>query len=574
MEIILFLSHLLPLLLLQLFSSSAYNPPDKYFLNCGSKTVTELRNNRRFIGDAKARHWSIYPGKSKKVKNDTILKSVNEIYGTARVYNKPTWYVFGDIDPNGTYVVRLHFFPTLPEIMSQAKFNVSVSCGFQLLSNFSIGNDLKTAVVKEFTFEIEERAFGIKFSPMESSMAFVNAIELFLVPGDIKPESAFPISPEVRMNGTKYFLDSQAFQSVYRVWMGHWEITPDYDTLWRIWLPGSKFMAPQSLATTFIYDKRLKYTGDGQIYVAPSSVFTTAKTLDLDTTTSSRNLNLTWCFKLKKKSKYFLRLLWCNIFPNSTTFNFNLFIGVNHTSLKNTDVTDQNSSGLPFWYEFIIATDSSGFFNVGIAVNKKDPLSRVFLNGIEIMELIDKSFVGVVDLRIEEEKQSPKMIIVGVCIGGVVIIIALIIGLAMFCFTGEQKSKEHSPLLLSQNDPSSKKIESIADLASNLNLELKIPFEILNDATDAFDNDKIIGIGGFGNVYVGKIGEKEVAVKRSQPGHGQGIKEFQTEIAIFSQIRHRFLVSLYGYVSPQLLSNIISVNFHKYNKTLKYLRLV
>ena len=347
--------------------------------------------------------------------------------------------------------------------------------------------------------------------------------------------------------------------------MGNWKITPDYDTLWRTWLPDSEFMAPQPLAITFIYNKPLNYRKLGKIYVASSDIFSTAKTLDLDTPASSRDLNLTWGFKLKKKSKYFLRLLWCNIFPNSSTFNFNLFIGVNQTSLQNTDVPVRNLSGLPFWNEFIYATDSSGFFNVGIAVNEEDPLSRVFLNGIEIMELIDKSFVGVVDLRMEEKKQSPKMIIVGGCVGGVVIIMALIIGFAMFCFTRKQKSKEHSPLLLPQNDPSSKKIVSIVDLASNLNLELKIPFEVINDATDGFDNKKIIGIGGFGNVYIGKIGEKEVAVKRSQPGHGQGIKEFRTELAIFPHIRHRFLVTLYGYVITitQLLSNIYLRKIHK-----------
>ena len=37
----------------------------------------------------------------------------------------------------------------------------------------------------------------------------------------------------------------------------------------------------------------------------------------------------------------------------------------------------------------------------------------------------------------------------------------------------------------------------------------------------------------------------KVAVKRSQPGHGQGLPEFQTEILVLSKIRH--LVSLIGY---------------------------
>ncbi|KAA0066464.1 putative receptor-like protein kinase [Cucumis melo var. makuwa] len=549
MAIMLSLSHLLSLLLLQLISSSlAYFPPNKYFLDCGSKSDTELINKRRFVGDAKPIDWSIYPGKSKVVKNNTIPKNINEIYQTARVYNKATWYVFKNITPNGTYVVRLHFFPTLPQIMSQARFSVSVSSGFVLLSNFSVGNDLKKAVVKEFAFAVNEGPFGIEFSPLESSdLAFVNAIELFLAPDEFKPDSVYPISPEVRRRDSMYTLAFNAWNVVYRVWMGSGMITPETDTLWRTWLPDSEFMPLQSSARTVTFNGKLNFNRQETIYVAPVFVYSNAKVLDMNTSTRSRDSTLTWVFNVKKKSKYFLRLLWCDIAnPNSKTFNFDVFIGVNQTSLQSTEVTQDNVFALPFWYEFIIVTDRSGFFNVGIGLINNDPLSRAFLNGIEIMELIDKSFVGVVDLSMGEEKQSPKMIIVGVCVGGVVII-GLIIGLAVFCFVRNRKLRKHRPMLLPQNDPSSEKIVSIADIAPNLNLELKIPFGVINDATDGFDDKKMIGIGGFGKVYAGRIGEKDVAVKRSQPGHGQGIKEFHTEVIIFSQIRHRFLVSLYGY---------------------------
>ncbi|XP_038901428.1 probable receptor-like protein kinase At2g23200 [Benincasa hispida] len=545
MAIMLFLSHLL-LLLLQFSSSLAYSPPDKYFLNCGSKSDTELINKRRFIGDAKDGGWSINPGKSKVVENNTIPTSINEIYQTARIYKKPTWYVFGNINPNGTYVVRLHFFPTLPQIMSQARFNVSASCGFQLLSNFSVENDLKTPIVKEFSFEVKEGPFGIQFSPVESSLAFVNAIEVFLAPEDLKPDSAYPLSPEVRMNTTNYMLTSQAFQAVYRMWMGNFSITPDHDTLWRTWLPDSKFMPLPSPAKSVTFNGKLSYNEQLTTYIAPSDVYANTKALDMNTTTNSRDSALTWVFNVKKKSKYFLRLIWCDIVSRSTTFNFVISIGVNETSLSSRVVTELNEFAMPFWYEFIVVTDNSGFFNVGIALDKNDPFSRAFLNGVEIMELIEKSFVGVVDLRLNEEKQSPKMIIVGVCVGGIVIV-GLVIGLALFCFVKGQKSRRHRPLLVPQDDPSSEKIVSIADLAPNLNIEWKIPFREINDATDGFDEKKMIGIGGFGKVYFGRIRGKDVAVKRSLPGHGQGIKEFQTEVIIFSEIRYRFLVTLYGY---------------------------
>lgn len=356
-----------------------------------------------------------------------------------------------------------------------------------------------------------------------------------------------------------------------RVWMGSSFITPDKDTLWRTWLPDSKFISRPSPGNTVPYNGPLNYKNILARYIAPTYVCSNAKALDMNTTTSSRDSNITWVFKVNKKSKYFLRLLWCDIMtPYSTTFNFDISIGVNQTSLSSQDVNKENVNmfAMPFWYEFVIVTDSSGFFNVSIALNKDDPFSRAFLNGIEIMELIEKSFVGPVDLSLKEEKQSPKMIIVGVCVGGVVIV-GFIIGLTLFLFVRARKARKHRPLLLPQNDPS-EKIVSIADLAPNLNLELKIPFAEINDATDGFHPNKMIGIGGFGKVYVGRIREKDVAVKRSEPGHGQGIKEFRTEVIIFSQIHHRFLVSLYWYVTPPLNSNSIYLTLNLFYSEIRY----
>ncbi|GMN27337.1 hypothetical protein TIFTF001_051591 [Ficus carica] len=75
--------------------------------------------------------------------------------------------------------------------------------------------------------------------------------------------------------------------------------------------------------------------------------------------------------------------------------------------------------------------------------------------------------------------------------------------------------------------------------------------EILN-ATNGFDAELLIGEGGFGKVYKGTLrsGQK-VAVKRSDPRHGQGLPEFKTEIMILSKIRHRHLVSLVGYCDDE-----------------------
>ncbi|XP_052622098.1 receptor-like protein kinase FERONIA [Lactuca sativa] len=71
-------------------------------------------------------------------------------------------------------------------------------------------------------------------------------------------------------------------------------------------------------------------------------------------------------------------------------------------------------------------------------------------------------------------------------------------------------------------------------------------------ATNDFDDAFVIGKGGFGKVYKGKIefGEEgiDVAIKRLNLEHSsQGATEFKAEIEMLSQFRHSHIVSLLGY---------------------------
>ncbi|XVF71250.1 hypothetical protein PTKIN_Ptkin12aG0021500 [Pterospermum kingtungense] len=70
----------------------------------------------------------------------------------------------------------------------------------------------------------------------------------------------------------------------------------------------------------------------------------------------------------------------------------------------------------------------------------------------------------------------------------------------------------------------------------------------IKTATNNFDENFIIGRGGFGDVYKGfiNLGFTPVAIKRLSPGSKQGVLEFRTEIKMLSQLRHQNLVSLIG----------------------------
>ena len=72
--------------------------------------------------------------------------------------------------------------------------------------------------------------------------------------------------------------------------------------------------------------------------------------------------------------------------------------------------------------------------------------------------------------------------------------------------------------------------------------------EELQQATNNFDGQRVLGHGGHGTVYKGvlKSGDTEIAVKRCMTIDEQHKKEFGKEMLILSQINHRNIVKLLG----------------------------
>ncbi|KAK4762209.1 hypothetical protein SAY87_030093 [Trapa incisa] len=70
----------------------------------------------------------------------------------------------------------------------------------------------------------------------------------------------------------------------------------------------------------------------------------------------------------------------------------------------------------------------------------------------------------------------------------------------------------------------------------------------LEVATDRFSADNVIGEGGYGVVYRGRlVNGTEVAVKKLLNYLGQAGKEFQAEVEAIGHVRHKNLVRLLGY---------------------------
>ncbi|VAH44464.1 unnamed protein product [Triticum turgidum subsp. durum] len=77
----------------------------------------------------------------------------------------------------------------------------------------------------------------------------------------------------------------------------------------------------------------------------------------------------------------------------------------------------------------------------------------------------------------------------------------------------------------------------------------RFSYKDLFHATKGFSNKTLLGVGGFGSVYRGKLRkpDKEIAVKRVSHESRQGMKEFVAEVASIGRLRHRNLVPLLGY---------------------------
>ncbi|KAF9595624.1 hypothetical protein IFM89_001497 [Coptis chinensis] len=77
----------------------------------------------------------------------------------------------------------------------------------------------------------------------------------------------------------------------------------------------------------------------------------------------------------------------------------------------------------------------------------------------------------------------------------------------------------------------------------------RFTYEELKVATKGFREKELLGFGGFGRVYKGKLpnSKAHVAVKQLSHESKQGLREFVSEIATIGRLRHRNLVQLQGW---------------------------
>ncbi|XP_078175137.1 proline-rich receptor-like protein kinase PERK1 isoform X2 [Carex rostrata] len=119
---------------------------------------------------------------------------------------------------------------------------------------------------------------------------------------------------------------------------------------------------------------------------------------------------------------------------------------------------------------------------------------------------------------------------------------------------------------VTSSNPSS----SLTSLSSLSQPQCTFTYEELSVATNNFSTANILGEGGFGCVYKGKLSDgREVAIKMLKADKGRTAEsELQAEAAVISRVHHRHLVSLVGLSIGQ--NKVVLVFEFVPNKTLQY----
>ncbi|XP_034681207.1 probable receptor-like protein kinase At4g39110 [Vitis riparia] len=538
--------------------ASTYTPQDSYLIDCGGTTSSPLPDGRVFKTDQQA---APYISSEDDIQISVPSADVpSPIYLTARIFVEDTTYSFRMSRP-GWHWVRLHFFPmnNTEFDLQHAVFSVSTD-QVVLLHSFNLDNSTEW-VLKEYLVNVTNERFTLKFSPMRNSVAFVNAIEVVSAPDILITDTGSALFPVGDFSG----LSSYSYQVVYRLNMGGSLINSQNDTLGRTWMSDHPYLKSDVLAKSVsVSPSVITYPEGESPLIAPQLVYASAIQM-ADARVTNPNFNVTWNFNIDPSFGYLIRMHFCDIVSKSLNdLYFNVYIN-GRMAISGLDLSTITSAlATPYYKDIVVNTSLlSDQLTVQIGPMNQDTGSvNAIINGLEILKMsnsvnsLDGEF-GVDGSKAETSSNRNAVAAVGFAMmfGAFVGLGAMVIKWQRRPHDWEKRNSFSSWLLplhagdtsfmTSKNSLGSHKS---GFYSSTLGLGRYFSFTELQEATKNFDSNAIIGVGGFGNVYLGEIDDgTKVAVKRGNPQSEQGITEFQTEIQMLSKLRHRHLVSLIGY---------------------------
>ncbi|PSS30528.1 Receptor-like protein kinase [Actinidia chinensis var. chinensis] len=489
------------------YSPALYYPPDNIAVNCGSTGNSTASDGRKWIGDINSKYITSHGSRGKLMS----LKAIDQHqspdpvpYMTARISHSQFSYTFQGTP--GQKFIRLHFYPASYRRFKRSKAFFSVKVGrCTLLSNFSasLAADVLglRSFSKEFCVNVEEnQPLVIKFSPVSGGpsdevYAFVNGIEIVSMPtGLYHTKDGDPGAP-VLGNKYQFPIDkSIALEMVQRLNVGGRSILSKYDTgMFREWSADSNYLL-QSSVLPDTTTSRIKYT-EIPAYVAPQNVYQTSWSMDPGKQVY-KPVNFTWKLPVDLGFRYLLRIHFCELeyeIKESGNMQFSILFN-EEVAETNADVMKwSGGNGVAVYRDYVVIMEGDRL------QGKRDLLITLFPH--------------------RDDNQDWYVQIDAILKGDGV------------TYCGEK---------IGEKDMSSSPSEGLCRRFSLA--------EILS-ATNNFDDELVVGRGGFGKVYKAVIdgGATTVTIKRLNSKSKQGAGEFWTEIKMIFNLRHTHLVSLIGY---------------------------
>ncbi|KAL0790677.1 hypothetical protein Bca101_006923 [Brassica carinata] len=368
--------------------ATGFKPADDILIDCGSKSSSKNPDGRVFKSDQETVQY-IEAKDDIQVSAPPSDKVASPIYLTARIFREEATYKFHLTRP-GWHWVRLHFlaFTNDKFDLQQATFSVMTE-KYVLLHNFKISNnnnDSQAVLQKEYLVNITDAQFSLRFRPMKSSAAFINAIEVVSAPDELISDSGTALFPVNGFSG----LSDYAYQSVYRVNVGGPLIVPQNDTLGRTWIPDKEFLKEENMAKDVkTTPSAIKYPPGVTPLIAPQTVYATAAEM-ANSHTIAPNFNVSWNFPSNPSFNYLIRLHFCDIVSKSLNdLYFNVYIN-GKTAISGLDLsTVAGDLATPYYKDIVVnATLMTPELQVQIGPMGEDTgAQNAILNGVEVLKM-------------------------------------------------------------------------------------------------------------------------------------------------------------------------------------------